>query len=111
MAFVVFPDKVKLEATGYAAVSHVPFMLSSDERYLSEASRYLRERALLEWPPLDQSVGPEHFGYTVPYPTITTLRNIADRLKNFLEWCENAQVDWRLVEYTQHLILGYQRSM
>jgi len=106
MASVVFPSKELLETSGYAAICHVPFIISSETHYLREPSRYLRERALLEWPPLEMDIGDR-----VAYPTVTTLRNSAEKLKNFLEWCEDGGFDWRYVEYTNHLILGYQRAM
>jgi hypothetical protein len=36
---------------------------------------------------------------------------MGDKLKNFLEWCQSKNVDWRLASYTEHIINGYQAAM
>jgi len=107
MSFLIFPDPDFVETSGYASVAHVPFLIGSDGTYLREPNRYLRERALLEWMPASD----ERNKFSLPYPTVTTLKNIGDKLKNFLEWCQFRNLDWRDIKYTEHLILGYQRDM
>jgi len=96
MAKVFFPDRERLAAKGYAAVAHVPVLFDSGGRYLRQHNRYLRERARLEW----------HPGSGADILRARTLSNIADRLKNFVMWCEARAADWRTISYAR--VLEYQ---
>jgi integrase len=98
---------------GFAEVAHVPFLLDSDGRYLDEVNRYIRERALLEWLPEDAfPTGKLRSGLgRSSYPTVTSLRTLANRLSNFLAWCSARGLDWRRVEYTKHIVNRYQTEM
>jgi hypothetical protein len=96
MAKVIIPDRDRLSAKGYEAFAHVPVMFDSGGRYLREHNRYLRERARLEWHP---SGGGD-------FPRGRTLENIAERLLNFVQWCERRSADWRTVSYDD--VLRYQ---
>lgn len=101
-------------ARGHAQVAHVPFLLDGEGKYLDLPNRYLRERALLEWIPSDaHAAAPDAVAAprALSYPTTVTLRNIGDRVKNFLMWCQQIGLDWQVAEYTKHLILGYQAAM
>lgn len=99
MASVFHPNPNRLARLGYSApIIHVPVIFDSRTRYCREQNRYLRERALLEWHP--------GAGADVPRPR--TLKNIADRLCNFIQWCEARSLDWRTITYSQ--VLAYQRE-
>lgn len=113
---LMFPVRETMYEKGQARVAHVPFLINKSGQYLDLPNRYLRERALLEWVPADAH--PVHdprerttSNALLRYPTITTLRNIGERLKNFLLWCESIDLDWVEANYTEHLIFGYQSAM
>jgi integrase len=113
---LLFPDDNVMKEQGYAQVAHIPFLLGDDGAYLDEANRYLRERALLEWLPeeafdLAETRSSYRSGRTLSYPTTASLRAIGERLKNFLSWCIREKLDWRVAEYTQHVVNGYQVAM
>src|SRR5665213_1916407 len=96
MAKVHIPDRDRLAAKGFEAVAHVPVLFGTDGRYLREHNRYLRERARLKWHPDGGS----------DIPSTRTLENIAERLLNFVRWCEVRSEDWRTVSYGR--LLDYQ---
>jgi integrase len=99
MATVFHPDPQRLARLGYAApITHVPVLFDSASRYCRAHNRYLRERAMLEWHP--------GAGSDVPRPT--TLKNIADNLSNFIQWCETRGASWQEVKYAE--VLAYQRE-
>ncbi len=75
---------------GLCAAGHScagPLRLAS--RYCRAYNRYLRERALLEW----------HPGAGSDVPRVRTLKNIADSLCNFVQWCEQQGTSWQEVTY------------
>jgi hypothetical protein len=96
MAKVFHPDPERLKVRDYAAVAHVPVIFDSNGRYCREHNRYLRERARLEWHPSGGS----------DIPRGRTLANMADRLLNFVLWCEARHIDWRRADYDD--VLDYQ---
>jgi integrase len=96
MAKVFFPDRERLAAKGYAAVAYVPVLFDAGGRYLRQHNRYLRERARLEW----------HPGSGGDILRARTLSNIAERLKNFVMWCETRAADWCTISYAR--VLDYQ---
>ncbi|WP_407116139.1 tyrosine-type recombinase/integrase [Bradyrhizobium sp. LMG 9283] len=98
MANVFFPDAERLAARGYESVAHVPVIFDSNGRYCREHNRYLRERARLEW----------HPGGGADIPRGRTLGNIAERLLNFVLWCEARGIKWRAVTYDD--VLRYQKE-
>lgn len=109
MAFYLFwPDATLLDARGFESVGHVPCVFDGDWSYQRWPSRYLRERALLEWAPRTEPFGLLASGH---YPTEQTLRVYGYSLCNFLEWCEARRVDLAEVAYTRHLFSGYQAEM
>jgi len=110
---VLVPINDEMVKEGFAEVAHVPFLLDRDGRYLDEVNRYIRERALLEWFP-ENAFPAGHASMRrggLSYPTVTSLRTLADRLKNFLEWCSARELDWRCLEYTKHMVNRYQTEM
>jgi integrase len=108
MAYLFWPDGERLKEKGYVAIAHVPALFYSNWKYHDEVSRYLRERALLEW-------SPGHNGLARltarRFPTDISLRTFGEALCNFTEWCEVRNLDWRKLEYVTHLVDGYQAEM
>lgn len=104
--YLFTPDAEDMRASGYAAVAHVPCVFANDWTYEQDASRYLRERALLEW-------SPRHGEFLAigRYPTDKSLRVFGEALCNFLEWCELRGIDWHDVDYGTHVLSGYQAEM
>lgn len=98
MAKVFFPDPQRMTERGYKSVAHVPVIFDSNGRYCREHNRYLRERARLEWHPAG--------GADVPRGR--TLSNIAERLLNFVLWCEARGMEWRAAKYDD--VLSYQNE-
>lgn len=98
MAKVFFPDPERLAARGYEAVANVPVIFDSNGRYCRMHNRYLRERSRLEW----------HPGGGADIPRGRTLGNIAERLLNFVLWCEAGPVEWRSAIYDD--VLRYQKE-
>lgn len=98
MAKVFFPDPRSLIERGYESVANVPVIFDTNGRYCREHNRYLRERARLEW----------HPGGGADIPRGRTLGNIAERLLNFILWCEARGVEWRSASYDD--VLRYQRE-
>ncbi|WP_426532777.1 tyrosine-type recombinase/integrase [Bradyrhizobium sp. McL0615] len=98
MAKVFFPDSQRLTERGYKSVAHVPVIFDSTGRYCREHNRYLRERARLEW----------HPGGGADIPRGRTLSNIAERLLNFILWCEARRMEWRTAKYDD--VLCYQNE-
>lgn len=109
VAFYLFwPDLNLLDSRGFESIGHVPCVFNGDWIYQHLPSRYLRERALLEWAPKNEPYGLLASGR---YPTQQTLQVYGYSLCNFLEWCEARRVDLAEVAYTRHLFSGYQAEM
>lgn len=101
-----WPDEEAIRAKGFGRVAHVPFIFAEDWSYHRLSSTYLIERALLDWIPGRVS----GFGST-RFPTESSLQAFGDALCNFLEWVELRGLDWRQLEYIQHVVEGYQAEM
>lgn len=109
MPFFKFrPNPEDMVASGFRAVAHVPCIFSSAGEYVDAVSRYLRERALLEWAPRERTFN--EF-VTRRYPTKKSLENYADWLVNFLDWLEYRGLRWQTARYTEDLVYGYQEDM
>lgn len=106
MAKVFIPAAERLARLGYETIAHVPVVFDSSWRYFQDLNRYLRERALLEWHPTKQT-NPT-MGRLV-YPVMRTLVNLANCLKNFVEWLEKRGKDWQTLSYEE--VLCYQHEM
>ncbi|MDH2052323.1 hypothetical protein [Achromobacter marplatensis] len=110
---VLFPDADEMDAAGYASLRHVPFFLNDDLSYPEDVNRYIRERALLEWRFTDAF--PEDQVPTLrralSYPTTASLRTLAERLKNFLHWCDWRGKDWKTISFLDDIVNGYQLDM
>ena len=106
--FLFWPDAAELRREGYGSVAHVPCVFNSEWQYEGDVSRYLRERALLEYMPVKEA----SYRMRAPrYPTEASLRSFGEAITNFLEWCEARQVRWQEVDYTQDLVGRYQKEM
>lgn len=106
--FIFWPNKEDMKKSGYGAVAHVPCIFNITGEYSDATSRYLRERALLDWSPRKKTF---KLAANPRYPTRISLRTFGDCLTNFLEWTEWRGLDWRDVRYTEDIINGYQEDM
>ncbi|WP_417431404.1 tyrosine-type recombinase/integrase [Kiloniella sp.] len=106
MASIFLPSSIRLSDLGYHSVAHVPVIFDSEHRYIREVNRYLRERATLDWHPSfprgkNQATVQRR---KLNYPSQSTLKTTAYRLKNFIEWCDAVNLDWREATYLEHLM-------
>lgn len=90
-----FADPDVLAVNGHAGFASLPFLFDRRQRLLEAESRYIRERAMREWPRnkrplLDLDEG------GLPKSSIDT---VARRLQHFADWCE--------VEYRTRSDPGY----
>ncbi len=106
--YLFWPDPDALSAAGYGAIAHVPCIFQSNWIYEDMASRYLRERALLEWVPGTDTLMAWMRGRR---PTRASLETYGFALCNFLEWCEFRGLDWHQVQYLHNIVNGYQEEM
>lgn len=108
MANLVWPDPLELERAGYQSVAKVPVLFDNEWCYLNELNWYLRQRARVEWSPAS---GSQMSIAKRRYPTKRTLEQFARDLGNFSDWLSHRGFDWRLVDYSTHLVDGYQADM
>jgi hypothetical protein len=102
----VYSDPQVLASRGYAKVSHIPCIFDSRPGYHRLGSEFLIDRALGLWDPKGRGTA------TVPIPPSTkSNKNYADRLCNFLEWCEVNELNPLEVEYNSDIIGKYQQDM
>lgn len=103
---VVYGDPVKLASSGFERVAHLPCILDSRPGYHRLASRFLIDRGLGVWEPRHR--GAE----TSPLPPSSrSMKSFADRLANFLEWCDSRALDALSLDYNADLIRSYQGEM
>jgi len=93
------PDAEKITELGFASVAHVPVIFDSRQRYCRQYNRYLRERAELDWRPSGA------FG---DRPRPRTLKAIAEKLSNWISWCETHDLPWETATYQD--VLAYQND-
>lgn len=91
---------------GFEKVAHLPFIFDSQLAYHRHGSRFLIDRGLGAWDPLNRGTDQNPHA-----PSTRSMRNYADRLANFLEWCEVRSVDPMTVDYKRDLIGRYQKEM
>lgn len=96
MVNVFFPDPERMTERDLEGVAEVPALFDSNGRYLREFNRYMRERALLNW----------HPGGGGDVLRGRTSGNMAEKLSNFVQWCEARRKDWRTLQYKD--VLRYQ---
>ena len=102
-----WPDPDEMSRYGFDSLRDIPCVFDGDEKYHDEASWYLRERALKEWCPELQGPMP----FPPSYPTKRSMATYGHALVNFLEWASDSMRDWRKIEYTQDIVLGYEAMM
>lgn len=103
---VVYADPEFIAQAGFEKVSHLPFILDSQLAYHRHGSRFLIDRGLGAWDPRNR--GAEQNPHP---PSAKSIRNYADRLVNFLEWCELRGFDLMTLNYKRDLIGRYQKEM
>uniref|UniRef100_Q07NR5 Phage integrase family protein n=1 Tax=Rhodopseudomonas palustris (strain BisA53) TaxID=316055 RepID=Q07NR5_RHOP5 len=84
---------------GFARFKHVPVLFDNAWHYMREHSRYLRERAVLAYRPLDDRGD---------FPRPKTLERIAHTLSNWDAWTVSKGIDWRQASYDH--VLHYQND-
>lgn len=106
---VIFPDPERMIQLGYQKLAYVPFLVADDGSYPTEANRYLRERACLEWQP-SAGEGTILARFTVRQ-TLQSREAMARRLMEFLLFCKSEGLDWREVSYLDDVIDKWQVGM
>jgi integrase len=103
---VVYATPEFIAQAGFEKVAYLPFIFNSQLAYHRHGSRFLIDRGLGAWDPrnrgADQKLHP---------PTTKSMKNYADRLANFLEWCEVRSLDPMTIDYKHDLIGRYQKEM
>ena len=79
----VYPSPQFLSNAGYEKVSNIPAIFDSRPGYHRLGSRFLIDRGLGLWDPRGR--GTEQL--PIP-PSAKSMQNYAERLCNFLEWCD-----------------------
>lgn len=103
---VVYGGPDQLKKAGYEKVSHLPSIMDSRPGYHRLGSRFLIDRGLGLWDPHSRGTA------VVPIPpSSVSMKSYADRLANFLEWCDVRGLDPLLLDYTADLIRHYQVEM
>src|ERR1039457_3733327 len=103
---VVYATPEHLVDAGYGKVARLPCIFDSRPGYHRIGSRYLIDRGLGLWEP-------KHRGskiHALP-PSFVSVKNYADWLCSFLEWCDVRGIDPLKVEYSGDLIGRYQSEM
>ncbi len=103
---VYYPNEDSLVRAGFARVAHLPCILDSRLRYHRLASRFIQDRALGLWEPVNHGEVPR----ARPLAD-KSVRGIAFALANCLEWGEIRGVDFLTAEYVQDLLGRYQHEM
>lgn len=105
MALLLIPDADRLKAAGYAAVANIPVLFDNQHRYCREYNRFLRERAVGEWAPNNNTKSRhERLSPSTAIIRPRTLLNLSYALKNWIEWCAARQVEWRTADYVHDLL-------
>lgn len=109
----VAPTLVEL---GYASIAHVPFLIREDGYYPAEVNRYIRARALLE---LELKLGTKDaLGESKrtssrrrrTFLSLQSTKAVAEKIAEFLRWCDRTEKDWRSIEYVADVI-QWQRQL
>lgn len=103
---VVYTNPKFLAENGYGRVSNVPCIFDSRPGFHRLGSQYLIEKALGLW--RSSYCTNKNWG---KFPSKKSLKNYADRLCNFLEWCEHSANDILSLEIGVGVFGGYQHDM
>jgi len=86
-ARVVRPNSKLLTESGYPSVAHVPFLVGEDGSYLALENRYIRARALCEWP-LRMGTNNEPAKTRRAFLTVASCVALARRMRELVVWAE-----------------------
>lgn len=103
---VVYPTPGILSKKGFGRVAHLPFIMDARPGYHRIGNQFLIDRGLGLWDPKQR--GAEQ---CILPPSNRSMKNYADRLVNFLEWCAIRSKDLLQVDYKIDLIQQYQSEM
>ena len=105
---IATPCAPEMDAAGYSALCHIPFLVSDAGEYLDIPNRYLRERALGEWVPKLRVNQQDEESRQARLLTKASCMAMAKQIRHFLEWCSATDKDWREVQYLEDLVLQWQ---
>ncbi|WP_417729587.1 hypothetical protein [Roseovarius sp.] len=106
MASILFPDPDRLaeHSPEFSVLSHIPIVLHPTGAVFTEATDYLRDRALMIWRNGRRKS-----------PSAGSVRQFAYNLSNFLDWCDEMDLDWRGIDRGHDAeprsLVGYARMM
>lgn len=100
----MWPDSDRMREAGFGHLINIPYVIGGKAGYHDAASRYLSDRALLAWKPVNTKSNGRR-------PTRLSLSSYASCLVDFLNWCESTSRDWRTVDYASDIVRGYQAQM
>ena len=103
---VIYVPPLFLEEMGFGRVARFPFIMDERPGYHRLANQFLIDRGLGIW-------NPRHRGKedVLLQPSAVSLKNFADWLANFLEWCHCRAKDPLKADYKIDLIQHYQGEM
>lgn len=105
MRWLLPPDEFFLKLR-VPKLQFVPILVDDREGFPLEANLYVTERSLGEWAPALKD------GQDPVVPTLRSRGNIASRICAFFQWLDkNPDLDWKEVEYLDHLLLRYQPQL
>lgn len=103
---VAYANPEVIAKAGFEKVAHLPFIFDSQLAYHRDGSRFLIDRGLGAWDPQNRGADQKPLA-----PSTRSIKNYADRLINFLEWCEVRSLDPMTCDYKRDLIGRYQKEM
>jgi len=102
--YLFWPDESQMVEAGFGNVADIPAVFDGRWAYQEAPSKYLRERTLRDFLPRNAR-------RSVNVLTPASIQTFGESLCNFLEWCELRELDWRLLEYKNDIIQGYQKAL
>lgn len=103
---VIYVPPDFLEARGFGRVARFPFIMDERPGYHRLGNQFLIDRGLGKWEP-----GQRGKQESPLPPSAVSLKNYADWLANFLEWCHCRAKDPLKADYKIDLIQHYQGEM
>ena len=103
---VIYVSPCFLETKGFGKVARFPFIMDERPGYHRLANQFLIDRGLGKWEP-----GKRGQEESLQPPSAASLKNYADWLANFLEWCHCRTKDPLKADYKIDLIQHYQGEM
>ncbi len=93
-----------MAAAGFGKVADIPAVFNAMWAYQEAPSKYLVERSL-------RTFLPKNSRASVQVLTRRSNQGFGESLCNFLEWCEQRNLNWRHLEYNKHILQGYQKEL